>query len=192
MSYRIIKNYWSWYDSSISRTITRCLIFADSYSDLPVTVDSIPDIRLSIGCEAIVIDTASKYMMQSNGVWSVQDTGNDVYTKSEIDTILTNYTTYNNAYGIDVAGTIDSAGDDLDLYKSPNNYYCPNTTVASSLQNCPTSLPFRLEVRTLNGATRYIQRIIDGNPNNSIPHVYYRVFTANGWGNWYSVNLTQV
>ena len=87
MSLKIVQVFWSWYNSGISRTEVRCLIECDSLTDLP-GVDAITGYRLTIGTQAHVIDTNAVYMMQSGGAWKVQSAGTDVYTKSQIDTMM--------------------------------------------------------------------------------------------------------
>ena len=145
MAVKMIDTEWSFYDSGVQKTLVRGVLLCDSTSDLP-GIDDISGYRLTIGSKAIAIDTAAKYMMQSNGTWSIQDPANDVYTKTEIDTMLQNYTTRDDAYGIDNQFSIDSSGDDLDLYKYPGNYYCSTASIASSLLHCPSNLPFRMTV----------------------------------------------
>ena len=87
MSCKIVQIFWSWYNSGIDRTEVRCMIECDSLTDLP-GVDAITGYRLTIGTKAHVIDTNAVYMMQSGGAWKVQSAGTDVYTKSEIDTMM--------------------------------------------------------------------------------------------------------
>lgn len=191
MSVKMIDAEWSFYDSGVQKTLVRGVLLCDTASDLP-GIDDISGYRLTIGSKATVIDTAAKYMMQSSGTWSIQDPANDVYTKTEIDTILQSYTTRNDAYGIDQQFAIDSAGDDLNLYQYPGNYYCISATIAGSLQNCPSSLPFRMTVRTLNADNRFVQEITDGQPGTPVPHKYMRVYTSGGWSSWYEYTLTQI
>lgn len=190
MAVKMIDTEWSFYDSGLQKTLVRGILLCDTASDLP-GIDDISGYRLTIGSKAKVIDTAAKYMMQSSGTWSIQDPANDVYTKSEIDTMLLSYLTVTDAYGINPLSEIHTS-DDLDDFDLIGNYYCPSATVAATLVNCPTVLPFRLETRNLNGSTRYIQRITDGNPSTPVPNCYVRVKTQNGWSSWYQSTLTQV
>lgn len=87
MSLKIVETYWSWYNTALSVTEIRCLIECDTLLDLP-GINSITGYKLTIGTVAHVIDTNSLYMMQSGGAWSVQAAGTDVYTRSQIDTML--------------------------------------------------------------------------------------------------------
>ena len=87
MAVKLVTIYWSHYNSGISRTEVRGLLEVDTLSDLP-TPDAITGYRLTIGCEADIIDTAARYKMDSSGLWHVQEQGTDFYTKSEIDTMM--------------------------------------------------------------------------------------------------------
>lgn len=87
MSLKIVETYWSWYNASLSVTEIRCLIECDTLVDLP-GINSITGYKLTIGTVAHVIDTNSLYMMKSGGAWSVQAAGTDVYTRSQIDTMM--------------------------------------------------------------------------------------------------------
>lgn len=61
----------------------------DTIADLPApTVYDSQNILLGQGCEAHIIDTNAKLMMQSNGTWTLQQAGSAAYTKAEIDTIV--------------------------------------------------------------------------------------------------------
>lgn len=87
MSRKITETYWSWYNPSLQLTEIRALIECDTLMDLP-GINSITGYRLTIGTAAHVIDTNSLYMMQSGGAWKVQSAGTDVYTRSQIDTMM--------------------------------------------------------------------------------------------------------
>lgn len=87
-------------------------------------------------------------------------------------------------YGL---GTSISSGTDLNTLTQVGVYYCSTAGIASSLTNCPSVYPFRLEVCTTNGLTRYLQTLIDAVPSGSLAGsltVYRRVYTASGWGAW--------
>lgn len=58
----------------------------DTVSDLPPLVQSTYIAR--IGSTAHIIENNSLYAVKSTGVWCVQETGTDVYTKSEVDNLL--------------------------------------------------------------------------------------------------------
>lgn len=87
MSVKIVTQYWSHYNSGISRTEVRGVLEVDTLTDLP-TMDGITGYRLTIGTIAHIIDTAAVYKMDSSGSWHVQEQGTDFYTKSEIDTMM--------------------------------------------------------------------------------------------------------
>lgn len=66
---------------------TQFTLEVDSVSDLPsrTAFENISNEDIIIGSKAHVIETNSKYMMQSDGTWTIQDVGNDYYSKEEID-----------------------------------------------------------------------------------------------------------
>ncbi len=87
MSVKIVTVYWSHYNAGIDKTEVRCLLEADTVSDLP-GMDDITGYRLTIGCVANIIDTAAVYKINSAGNWYIQEQGTDFYTKSQIDTMM--------------------------------------------------------------------------------------------------------
>ena len=61
----------------------------DTLADLPTQDEFASDhIKLMIGSRAKIIATNSSYMMQQNGTWSVQEVGNDYYSKAEVDALI--------------------------------------------------------------------------------------------------------
>lgn len=75
-----------------SHNVAICEIFVDTAADL-AGLDHLEDVYFLQGSEATDIDTGDKYLMQSNGTWKKQPTGSafeNVYTKSEVDTIVSN------------------------------------------------------------------------------------------------------
>lgn len=73
-------------DYTTGKRIITAHFECDTVSDLPALVQSTYIAR--IGSTAHIIENNSKYAVKSNGTWCVQETGTDVYTKSEIDTLL--------------------------------------------------------------------------------------------------------
>lgn len=57
----------------------------DTASNLPTSTN---DSKISIGSEAHVIDTNSKYCMGANDTWVLQEAGTASYTKAEVDAII--------------------------------------------------------------------------------------------------------
>lgn len=83
-------------------------IECDTVSDLP-TENYFDGYTLVIGSCAHIIEDNTIYSMRSNGVWVLQDSASrmDVYTKPEIDSILSDYTTTANQMLIDGAQDTD-------------------------------------------------------------------------------------
>ena len=111
MSSKLIVLEWSFYDSSIQRTLVRGHIVADTLADLPASVDAYTNYRLTIGTTAKVIATGDDYMMQSGGTWSIQPKsggGVDAYTKAEVDQLIQDTKDY-------ADGEIVGAINDLDV-----------------------------------------------------------------------------
>lgn len=73
-------------DYTTGKRIITAHFECDTVSDLPALVQSTYIAR--IGSTAHIIENNSGYAVKSNGVWCVQETGTDVYTRSEIDTLL--------------------------------------------------------------------------------------------------------
>lgn len=148
----------------------------DSVSDLPAQNQT--TYKIGIGSTAHIIDTNSEYAITSVGVWYVQETGTDVYTKSEVDTLLSDKITLSQSisgnYGL---GTlIPNTETSLDGYLTPGIYYS-GTAIAPALD------AFRLEVKIISeSATGAIQQTIY--PLN--PNGYYltRVYYGNTWQPW--------
>jgi len=68
---------------------------------------------------------------------------------------------------------------DLNTYTTPGTYFCPNTTTAATLSNCPANAGFSLIVllKSANYRTQFI---------NSGTCIYVRQQSSSGWGPWYS------
>lgn len=83
-----------------------------------------------------------------------------------------------------IGGTELASSTDLNTLKTPGNYICSGTAVASTLVNCPTGgNAFRLEVSyAYNTATYLFQRVII--PGNGME--YFRRYDANAntWKAW--------
>ena len=73
-------------DYTTGKRIITAHFECDTVADLPALVQSTYIVR--IGSTAHIIENNSRYSVKSNGVWCVQETGTDVYTKSQIDNLL--------------------------------------------------------------------------------------------------------
>lgn len=73
-------------DYTMGKRIITAHFECDTVADLPALVQSTYIAR--IGSTAHIIENNSMYAVKSNGVWYIQETGTDVYTKSEVDTLL--------------------------------------------------------------------------------------------------------
>ena len=71
---------------------------------------------------------------------------------------------------------------DLNNYTTIGIYRCARSSTAQTLSNCPTNQAFKLEVRITAAETRLSQVIYS---NSTIPEVYVRTYTTNGWSLWY-------
>lgn len=78
-----------------------------------------------------------------------------------------------------------TSSQDLNDLKTVGDYYAGGT-VASTLQHCPVTGSFTLNVRSttdnLQTSSRVIQTIV---VNAVLPSIYRRTFTASGWSSWY-------
>lgn len=192
--------------SATPPTPVRAHLIADAASDLP-TPTGITGYQLKIGSICDVIADSTRYMMQSSGTWVqvLSDITADTYTKAQIDAMIAGtYTksqtdalieaeaaarasaddlrpTSQQVFGI---GTSLVTNDDLSAKTTPGVYTCNTSTIASTLSNCPTSLPFRMEVTTSNGSTRYLQVIYAPSYTNNLVYQYIRAYTASGWTTW--------
>ena len=83
-------------------------------------------------------------------------------------------------------GTALVSGDDLNDFKTPGIYQCPNQSTANGVVNTPIRQAYRLEVSALNTTDRYVQTVIAYNTNASIPtvEIYRRLYVSAGWTAW--------
>lgn len=177
----------------------RAELIGDTVADLP-TPTGISGYTLLQGSTCKIIADSSLYQMQSDGTWSqqLQTPTADTYTRAQIDAMISAETAARQAadnlrpttaqvFGV---GTQLTTGEDLNN-KTALGIYSANTgTIAQSLYNCPTTRPFRLEVTTLNGSTRFVQTVIDTNTTSQIVSVFIRTYTQNGWTNWQQFNMS--
>lgn len=95
-------------------------ISCDTFSDLPVQAGGITGYYLEQGSTAHVIDDNTIYTINSRGNWVKQDNSpfSDVYTKSEIDTLLANM-----QYEIDSFYVVRYAVEDIINYSIIKNLF---------------------------------------------------------------------
>lgn len=85
------------------------------------------------------------------------------------------------------AGTVLTAGTDLDGLDSPGTYFCSNGTEAADLLNAPqTSYGFKLIVMA-SADNQMIQMAIT---NVGACTVYLRRLAGSTWGTWRHINTT--
>ena len=192
-------------------------LFADSASDLN-GLTHFDDIKLLQGSETLDISTGDHYILQSSGTWIKQPSSNtfeNVYTKSEIDNLISGYQPLLTFGTMTVRDSTDSltsgaiwssvwdqilglntftnlvAGDDLNDFTTPGIYRCVNSTIAGQLVNMPSTLAQqaggRLIVFNVGGTGRYIQFYI-----SSGARFWLRSNTSAGWQPWYEYAGTQV
>ncbi len=192
--------------SATTPTPIRAHLIADTVSDLP-TPTGIAGYQLKMGSITDVIADSTRYKMQSSGTWVqvLSDITADTYTKAQIDAMIAaTYTkaqtdaliaaeaaarssaddlrpTSQQVFGI---GTSLITNDDLNAKTTPGVYTCNTSTITGTLSNCPTSLPFRMEVTTSNGSTRYLQIVYAPSYTNNFVYQYIRAYTASGWTSW--------
>lgn len=89
-------------------------------------------------------------------------------------------------YGV-VNATKIQTNDDLNNYSIPGIYCCENSTIAQTLSNCPATQGFKLEIRYTMATGRLNQLIYE---NLTTGAMYFRTYTANGWGAWNHIETT--
>lgn len=205
-------SWWVKEFQSISEDSSEALvnIQCDAASDLPAA-DQTGTAGYTIvrGSQAHDLATGDKYIMDSTEAWVKQpsqyllvltgyatqswvtgelagyvDTTTYSTDQASQDAAIAGKASISDVYGL---GTSISSGTDLDTITGVGVYYCSTAGIASSLINCPSVYPFRMEVSNTNGPTRYLQTLIDAVPSGSLAGqvtVYRRVYTASGWGAW--------
>ena len=151
----------------------------DTLADLPTQDEfSTDNIKLMIGSRAKIIATNSTYMMQQNGTWSVQEVGNDYYSKAEVYALIA---------GVDIVrqGTEIPADADLNDYLDAGAYYSPSSTRTATLKNRPwTGSGFKLVVYSISGTSK-MQMCMP--MSNSAHSIFIRCRTTSGWRDWYEI-----
>lgn len=195
-------------------------ILCDAVSDLPSGTISGNGYTGSItqGCSAKIIADGSSYIADSSGQWILQPSGQmwvNVYTKSEVDTLISGYqplltfgtqtvrdstdsltsgaiwsSVWNQMLGLNTFTNL-AAGDDLNDFTTPGIYRCTGSAIAAQLVNMPSPIAQqaggRLIVFNVGGTGRYIQFYISAGAR-----FWLRSNTSAGWQPWYEYAGTQV
>lgn len=193
------------YSGGVQLIIADCV--ADSAADLPA-VNQFAGYTLQIGCTCICIADSSFYRLQSGGTWvqQLQDISADVYTRSQVDTLLAgkeNTLTFDTAPTQSSTNPVTSGGvytalaqqnflrvgvmipeyDDMNNYFTPGIYYVGSAANATNIDNTPVNLAARVEIVPLWGTGRALQRYITA--DSGIPIYYVRRYQNGVWSGWY-------
>lgn len=157
----------------------------DTDSDLPSVNDYVAtnNTKIYMSSTAHVIDTNADYEMQSDGTWTIQTPGTATYTKSEIDTMISQ---------IDLVrqGTEIEENADLNTFETIGAYYSPNSARTGTLYNRPWSgSGFKMIVWSISSTSKmqWIMPI-----SNSADSIFFRSRTTSGWRPWYQLQGTAV
>lgn len=215
MSYWISEIYREFDDRTSGIRNLFCHVFADDVASMP-TNDN--DRVFTIGSVCDVIANGDKYMMNSSGNWVLQPNSSawlNVYTKSEMDNILSGYQTlltfgtqtardgtdsltsgaiwssvWDQILGLNTFTNL-AAGDNLNDFMTPGIYRCTNSATAGQLVNMPSTLAQqaggRLIVFNVGGSGRYVQMYISAGAR-----FWLRSNIATGWQSWYEYSGTQL
>lgn len=137
---------------------------------------------------------------------SVTSSGNTAVSGAAVYAAISDKITATQAvstvYGL---GTNIAVGDDLnsDTYKVVGSYYTSTTERCAGAIHRPdfadaNKKVFRLDVKTMNSASRYIQEMTTfmatatGAEPQGYVERFIRAYTSGGWGAWYQMNTTAV
>lgn len=195
-------------------------ILCDTVSDLPVGTISGNGYSGNItqGCSAKIVENGASYIANSSGQWVLQPSGQmwvNVYTKSEIDNLISGYQpllTFGNQTVRDGTDSLTSgaiwssvwsqmlglntfanlaAGDDLNDFQTPGIYRCVSSAIAAQLINMPSpqaqQAGGRLIVFNVGRTGRYAQFYI-----SSGARFWLRSNISSGWQSWYEYGGTHV
>ena len=195
-------------------------ILCDTVNDLPVSTISGNGYSGNItqGCSAKIVENGASYIANSSGQWILQPSGQmwvNVYTKSEIDNLISGYQpllTFGSQTVRDSTDSLTSgaiwssiwtqmlglntftnlaAGDNLNDFQTPGIYRCTGSAIAAQIVNMPSpqaqQAGGRLIVFNAGGTGRYIQFYISAGTR-----FWLRSNTSSGWQSWYEYAGTQV
>lgn len=169
------------------RIMTICTIECDAVSDLPA-VDYFDGISIYKGSNAHVIADNTVYKLNSSGTWVIQDESpfKDVYTKSEINSLLSDYTTTADQQLIDGAQDADITALETILTNITDIHLVRNTVqnyIGLSIQDA-TGKRIRLIFGRLNSTTNYLQ--LYGGDNDFIDKGYITFDVSRNIDTWSS------
>lgn len=109
-------------------------------------------------------------------------TSDAVYTvQSNLNSAIAAKPSLTNIFG---TGTALTTGQDLDNITTLGPYNANTPAIANSLYHCPVATAFRMEITTLNGSARFVQKIYTVDTSTSRITIYARGYTASGWSDW--------
>lgn len=111
----------------------------------------------------------------------LDDAGGNI--AQQLATLATNYL---KAYE---TGTHIPSGSDLDDYMTAGSFRANNSSQPATLENCPVTVGFRMEVKYVTDSSRPMQTIF---PNSTQGYYFSRNFSATGWGSWYKFSGEEV
>lgn len=149
-----------------------CKFECDTIADLPSL--HFNGYELIVGSEAHIVQDNTIYKIKSDGTWVIQDESpfKDVYTKSEVDNLLSDYTTTADQQVIDAAQNADITALETILTNITDIHLIRNTTqnyIGLSIQDA-TGKRIRIIFGRLNSTTNYMQ--LYGGDNDFIDKGY--------------------
>ena len=154
----IITEIYKGYRDSAGNNVIQARIACDTFADLPTTT-AFAGAVLAIDSQAIVIDVASEYRLDSAGVWHLYQPGAaDVYTRAQADALLAQRIPF-------AAQETIPATADLDTYTDPGTF-----EVLSGAAHTPISTSGRLDVLRISASVVQQRYTAPG----STTRVYYR------------------
>lgn len=164
-------------------------VVCDDAASLPVQRT---DQTFILSSDALDISTGDKYIINSNGQWILQPRANaweNVYTKSEIDSLLAQYSDtastldmiLSNAFG-NAGSSLDGEVTDIDTVMQPGTYRITSGAAASQITHVPIQQAGKLIVITTSFASRLAQIYF---PVSISYGLFVRSYIAAGWQPWY-------
>ena len=209
MSSKILEIISSKYPGS-SRADVVAKVIADQQSDLPSRT-AFSGLTLTAGSTAHVVADSTDWMINSSGTWVQQLNPliTNVYTKAEIDSMLTAYATITAMQTADQAlqadintrltadqafmGTELTTSADLNDFKTSGRFYSPRGGVTTSLHHRPVGIGnYGMTLEVLPIGSNVVQKITTG--GGTAGHIYTRVYyvTSQVWQSWYDFVGTAV
>ena len=196
-------------------------ILCDTVSDLPSGTISGNGYTGNVtqGCSAKIIADGTSYIADSAGQWILQPSGQmwvNVYTKSEVDTLISGYqplltfgtesvkdstdsltsgaiwsSVWSQILGVNttknLSQDVPEGGYDADNLTEPGIYRVPSASVAGQVANLPQAAAGRLITMNLGLGNRYIQIWISAGAR-----FFMRSYISTGWQAWFEYAGTQV